>query len=92
MASREAESDWEDDAYGSDESFLEEDDQLDEPTVDCPFCGLEIHEEAQRCPGCEQYVSDADYRQSHKPLWIVVTVILCLIAILQFYWLALLFA
>ena len=26
-------------------------------TVPCPYCGAAIHEEAERCPHCENYIS-----------------------------------
>jgi len=41
------EPEWDDPDYGEGED-------LEEPTIDCPYCGAEIHEDAQRCPRCEQ--------------------------------------
>jgi hypothetical protein len=63
-----------------DEDDLDEDypDEDDEPTVPCPYCRREIHEDAQRCPHCERYISAEDAPASHKPWWIVVGVIVCL--------------
>jgi predicted nucleic acid-binding Zn ribbon protein len=67
-----------------------DDDQLDEPLIDCPHCGAEIHEESQRCPRCENYISDADLRaRRRKPPWIIITAVVCILAILQFYLLGL---
>lgn len=65
------EDDWEDDDYG-------EDDEEGEPTVPCPYCRREIHEDAERCPYCEQYISTVDAPPSRKPGWILVTVAVCL--------------
>jgi hypothetical protein len=59
----------EDDDYGDDDS---------EPTVPCPYCRREIHEDAQRCPYCERYISDEDAPPSRKPVWIVIGVLVCL--------------
>lgn len=28
----------------------------DSATIDCPFCGVEIYEESERCPHCENYL------------------------------------
>ena len=63
MPRRVAEDDWDDDQ---------------EPTVPCPYCQREIHEDAQRCPYCESYISAEDAPPARKPLWIIVGAILCL--------------
>jgi hypothetical protein len=65
------EDDWDDD----DEDWDEED---EEPTVECPYCGGEVHEDAQRCPHCEKYLSEEDAPPARKPWWIVVGAALCL--------------
>ncbi len=54
----------------------EEDDE--EPTVPCPFCGREMLEDSPHCPYCEQYVSDADRLRAGRPTWILITAIICL--------------
>lgn len=74
--------DWSDDddswndAY-DDDSFADE----EEPTIACPYCDAEIHEDSQRCPACGEYISteDAPYRQ--KPGWIVLGVAVCLLLV-----------
>jgi hypothetical protein len=68
---------WDDDDDESDEA----DDVDDEPTVACPYCRREIHEDAQRCPYCEKYISAEDAPSAPKPWWIIVGVILCLYVI-----------
>jgi hypothetical protein len=50
----------------------------DEPTIACPYCRREIHEDAQRCPYCERYISAEDSPSPPKPWWIVAGVIVCL--------------
>lgn len=55
-----------------------EDGDDDEPTVACPYCRREIHEDAPRCPYCERYISAEDAPPARKPWWIVVTVAICL--------------
>ena len=53
MARRTVEEDWNDE-----DSF---DDALeDDPTVPCPYCNRAIHEDAPRCPYCENYISAED--------------------------------
>jgi hypothetical protein len=59
---------WGDDAEGDAESDAEDDDY----TVPCPFCKRPIHEDAQRCPYCEHYISEEDSPPQRKPWWIVV--------------------
>jgi hypothetical protein len=73
----ESEPDW-DDGYESDqdEDYLE-DDEDDEPTIPCPHCRREIHEDAPRCPYCERYISRED-APARKPWWLVLGVGACL--------------
>jgi hypothetical protein len=67
-----------------DEDFDDADD--DEPTVPCPYCRREIHEDAQRCPYCERYISAEDAPAGRKPWWILVGVVLCLLMVLGWLW------
>ena len=53
----------------------------EEPTVPCPYCRREIHEDAQRCPYCENYISAEDAPPARKPWWIIVGVLLALYAV-----------
>ena len=71
-----------DDDYGDDyeEDFDGDDD--DEPTVACPYCKREIHEDSQRCPYCEHYISQEDAPAARKPWWIIAGVIVCLLLLL----------
>jgi hypothetical protein len=65
-----------------DADWDDEDDDVDlyddEPTIPCPWCRREIHEDAQRCPYCERYLSDEDAPPARKPWWIVLGTIVCL--------------
>ena len=58
------------------------DDDDDEPTVACPYCQREIHEDSQRCPYCEHYISQEDAPAAKKPWWIIAGVIVCLVLLL----------
>ena len=66
-----SEDEWDDESYGDDDAEL----------VSCPYCKAEIPEDAERCPDCEQYISAEDHPPQPKPLWIVVTVIVCLLGV-----------
>jgi hypothetical protein len=74
---RDEEEDWLDEE--EDFSFDEEDN--DEPTLPCPYCRREIHEDSVRCPHCERYISWEDAPPARKPWWIVLGVIACLYVI-----------
>lgn len=64
--------DFDDDAYDDDEG---------EPTIACPYCGAEIHEDAPRCPSCGEYISTEDAPVQRKPWWIVIGVAICLLLV-----------
>jgi hypothetical protein len=50
----------------------------DEPTVPCPYCRREILEDVPQCPYCERYISAEDHAQPSKPVWVIVTAVVCL--------------
>jgi predicted nucleic acid-binding Zn ribbon protein len=54
-------------------------------TIPCPYCSEPVHEEAQFCPRCENFISRED-APLRKPLWIVVTVLVCLAIVLYWIW------
>lgn len=68
---------WEaDDSDWEDEDFEESTDD-EEPCISCPNCQKQIHEDSQRCPYCETYISAEHVRTSRKP-WLILGVVLCL--------------
>lgn len=68
----------EDDDDWDDDEPAWEDDPDDEPTVPCPSCGREMLEDSPWCPHCEQYVSADDHAAAKKPVWVIVTALVCL--------------
>ncbi|MGA0039113.1 MAG: hypothetical protein ACO3NZ_04650 [Pirellulales bacterium] len=69
-----------DDADDLDEPWDEADAwDEDEPTVPCPYCGDEMLEDAPQCFRCGNYISVEDRPRVKKPLWVVMTAILCLL-------------
>jgi hypothetical protein len=54
------------------------DDSGDEPTVPCPYCRREILEDSPRCPYCERFISEEDQPPPGKPLWVILTALICL--------------
>ena len=77
MARRLAEDEeWDDDE--SDEGDDEEASGDDEPTIPCPYCKRQIHEDSQRCPYCDHYISEEDAPPARKPWWIILGTLLCL--------------
>jgi hypothetical protein len=70
---------WGDDGDADDgfDEYDDVDDEDDEPTIPCPYCRREIHEDAERCPHCERYIADEDAPPERKPLWIIVGSLAC---------------
>lgn len=62
------------------DSDVDDSDSVD--TVRCPYCRKPIYEQAEVCPHCDRYISREDAPPDRKPLWIVLTVLACLAAIL----------
>jgi hypothetical protein len=54
-----------DEGYDVDEDGGDDDD--DDVTIPCPYCRRQIHEDAERCPYCEQYISAEDAPSQPKP-------------------------
>ncbi len=77
--------DWDDqeeDDWDSNNENIGSDDEETEPTIACPYCQAEIHEESLRCPFCENYLSRVDSPPQRRPLWLVVGIVICLILVL----------
>ena len=55
-------------------------DEEGDNTIPCPYCSCPIHEDSQRCPHCEKYISEEDTPTGPKPLWLVIGVLACLAA------------
>ncbi len=68
-----------DDEAWDDSEDADFDDADGADTVPCPYCRAPIHEDAERCPECENYISRED-APSRVPLWIKLTALLCLLA------------
>ena len=51
-------------------------------TIDCPYCGQAVYEDAEQCPNCHQYLSLEDAPSSPKPWWIVAGAVVCLAIVL----------
>lgn len=63
--------------WSDDEAYEDE----EEPTIACPYCEVEIHEDSQRCPACGEYLSTEDAPYRRKPGWIVLGVAVCLLLV-----------
>lgn len=82
MGRHSAEEEYEDDPEEPDESDMDEGDE-GEDLIECPHCGEEIYEHAQKCPECGEYVSDeTSRRRTGHPGWVIWTALALLAAIL----------
>ena len=55
-----------------------DDDSGDESMVPCPSCGRELLEDSPWCPTCDRYITDEEFRRAGRPMWVVVTAVVCL--------------
>jgi hypothetical protein len=63
--------------------YAEPYDDQEEPTVACPYCRGEVHEEAQKCHHCDRYLSSEDSPSERKPWWFYLVIALCLFTVFQ---------
>jgi predicted nucleic acid-binding Zn ribbon protein len=66
------------DQHWDDDEADFDDDSDGEPTVSCPYCSQEILEDSPYCPHCQRYVSAEDHAGPRRPLWVMVTALICL--------------
>ncbi len=79
--SQRVDDDW--DEYDHDGEGFDSSEDDDDDTVPCPYCHRPIHEDSQRCPSCENYISEEDAPSKTKPWWIVAGALLCLFIVLM---------
>ncbi len=48
--------------------------------VPCPFCRRSLHEDADVCPRCGNFIGGSDDPSRGRPLWVKVVLIVCLAA------------
>lgn len=68
----------EDEDWDDAEADYDDTDTDEEPTVPCPYCRREILEDSPQCPYCERYISAEDHAAPGKPLWVILTALVCL--------------
>jgi hypothetical protein len=44
----------------------------------CPYCGQSVYDDAERCPHCENYLSEED-APAQRPWWLLPGVLVCLL-------------
>jgi hypothetical protein len=66
----------------SDYSGFDTSGEDDDATAPCPFCGVAVYDDAERCPACGNYVSREDAPASKTPLWIIVGLALCILIVI----------
>ncbi len=72
MARKYETDDYEDDPDESDMDG-DDDDESDVATIECPHCGAEVYEFAEKCPVCGRYVSREDAPRTSHPRWVIAT-------------------
>ncbi len=65
----------------TDEDDWDGGDEEESATIPCPYCHRQIHEDSERCPYCENYLSREDAPPSRKPWWLILGAIACLYAV-----------
>jgi hypothetical protein len=64
---------WDDEDEEDDWDAANMDDEDEDSTIPCPYCGCDVHEDSPRCPACENYLSleDAPVKPTGKPWWVL---------------------
>lgn len=67
-----------DDDFDDDDEWVE-DDAEEEVLLNCPSCKREVHEDAQQCPYCGDWINPVDLSDRPRRLiWVVAVVLLIL--------------
>lgn len=69
-----------DDEGPSDDEIEAFDDEDDADVVECPHCGREVYDDADRCPHCGMNV--VRNRFPRWPIWFIITVIIVILIVL----------
>lgn len=48
-----------------------DDDSDESDVVECPKCGTEVYEDAERCPACGEWIEHSTHPFSGRPWWFV---------------------
>jgi endogenous inhibitor of DNA gyrase (YacG/DUF329 family) len=51
-------------------------------TIPCPHCGEDVHDDAEQCPACGQFLSQEDAPAVSRPWWILVGVAICILIVI----------
>jgi len=51
-------------------------------TISCPNCGVEIYDDSEWCPACNQYITREKSEWVGKPLWWIVLAIAGVVALI----------
>lgn len=65
-----------------DEDDSDWDDDEDDGSASCPYCGASYYEESGYCGACERWISREDQPQRTLPRWMTVVIVLCLISLI----------
>jgi predicted nucleic acid-binding Zn ribbon protein len=77
--------DWEaDDSSDEVDEWDDETSEDDPQIVPCVHCGEEVLEDAEKCHRCGEYLTDSELNNPRKPLWFVITVLICLVIV--YFW------
>jgi hypothetical protein len=63
-----------------DEDWSDDDDLAD--VIPCPHCGTEVHELADCCPVCGEFILDESHLLDRKPVWYLVLGMAGIIAVI----------
>jgi len=72
---------WDDDA---DEEWVEDDGEPDDDVLACPSCRRPVHEDAQQCPHCGDWMTPvAPSSRTQRWAWVAVVIVLALCMIVM---------
>jgi predicted nucleic acid-binding Zn ribbon protein len=76
--------DWDDDADhaggtgGADDGGADDSDDGGAGLIPCPECGTPIDDDSPHCPACGHWLTAEEDPAPRRPLWVVVTALVCL--------------
>lgn len=65
-----------------DEEWVDEESSSDDDLMQCPSCGVAVHEDTQQCPNCGDWIMAIHPHAQSRPMWWILIIVLLALSFL----------